>query len=63
MRGRGLAFIVGRQTAKNQATQQSQSANEDDQTEQLKKLSEMHNQGALTDAEFAQAKKKVLEEK
>jgi hypothetical protein len=35
-------------------------ADEDDMTEQLAKLANLHNQGILSDAEFAAAKAKVL---
>ena len=35
-------------------------AEEDDMTDQLAKLANLHNQGILSDAEFAAAKAKVL---
>ena len=35
-------------------------AEEDDMTDQLNKLANLHNQGILSDAEFAAAKAKVL---
>jgi len=35
-------------------------ADEDDMTDQLNKLANLHNQGILSDAEFAAAKAKVL---
>jgi hypothetical protein len=37
-----------------------QAAPEDDQTAQLQNLAQLHNQGVLTDEEFAAAKAKLL---
>lgn len=43
-----------------QAAAPAAEAPADDQTEQLKKLADLHSQGVLTDEEFAAAKAKVL---
>lgn len=68
MRGRGLAFLAGRAAGKNrayeeQAMQQQatpQQSSQSSQTDQLEKLSQMHDSGELSDEEFSQAKKQVL---
>ena len=65
MRGRGLAFVAGRNAGQRNAQQQQQatqaaSSASSDQTAQLQQLEKMHKEGTLSDAEFAQAKKKVL---
>ena len=39
----------------------SPAPNEDDPTEKLKKLKQLHDSGVLTDEEFSEAKAKVLE--
>ena len=64
MRGRGLAFVAGRNAGQRnaqqqQATQAASSASSD-QAAQLQQLEKMHKDGTLSDEEFAQAKKKVL---
>ncbi len=63
MRGRGLAFIAGRATARNQQSNQSKeptSSMSTSQADDLEKLVDMHSSGQLSDEEFAQAKKKLL---
>lgn len=64
MRGRWLAYSAGRSAGQRNAQQQqatqSASSASSDQTAQLQQLEKMHKEGTLSDEEFAQAKKKVL---
>lgn len=63
MRGRGLAFVAGRASARNEQaakSQQSTSSMPTGQADDLEKIVKMHSKGELSDEEFAQAKKKVL---
>lgn len=60
MRGRLAAFAIGRQAGKNAAQQPQQSVSDGTSTSELENLVDMHNKGALTDEEFAKAKKKLL---
>ena len=48
------------QMAQQQAYAAQQAPPEDDQTAQLQNLAQLHNQGVLTDEEFAAAKAKLL---
>jgi membrane protease subunit (stomatin/prohibitin family) len=48
------------QMAQQQAYAAPQAPPEDDQTAQLQNLAQLHNQGVLTDEEFAAAKAKLL---
>lgn len=57
MRGRGMAFMLGRATARNNV---SEPQTEHPQTSELEELSDLHDKGVLTDEEFSVAKKKVL---
>lgn len=64
MRGRGAAFLVGRAAGKNRAAQEAASqqagSSSKSQTDELEKLSKMHDNGELSDKEYTEAKKKVL---
>jgi len=72
MRGRGLALVAGarmgqaraqqqyEQQAQLQEAQQQAAAPATDTTAELKKLADLHEQGVLTDEEFAASKKKLL---
>jgi membrane protease subunit (stomatin/prohibitin family) len=75
MRGRGAALVVGMRAGERRAQEaqaQQAAAQEapaaapaaapagDDTTAQLKKLADLHDQGVLTDEEFAASKKKLL---
>ena len=73
MRGRGAALVIGmragerraQEAAAQQAAEQPAAAPAaapagDDTTAQLKKLADLHDQGVLTDEEFAASKKKLL---
>jgi hypothetical protein len=51
---------VAYQDAAHQAAAQQAAAPQDDLTTQLLQLAQLHSQGALTDAEFAGAKAKLL---
>ena len=63
MRGRMLMLAAGQKRGQQQAQQQvaqaAASATED-VIAQIEKLSALHQSGALTDEEFAAAKKKLL---
>ena len=48
------------QTAQQQAPQAQQAPPADDKTAELQNLAQLHNQGVLTDEEFAAAKAKLL---
>lgn len=48
------------QTAQQQADQAQQAPPADDKTAELQNLAQLHNQGVLTDEEFAAAKAKLL---
>ena len=48
------------QTAQQQANQAQQAPPADDKTAELQNLAQLHNQGVLTDEEFAAAKAKLL---
>lgn len=48
------------QTAQQQASQAQQAPPADDKTAELQNLAQLHNQGVLTDEEFAAAKAKLL---
>ena len=75
MRGRGAALVIGMRAGERRAQEaQAQQAGAqeapsaapaaapagDDTTTQLKKLADLHDQGVLTDEEFAASKKKLL---
>ena len=76
MRGRGVALLVGMKAGENKAQQQqaaqqqqqaaqpkpaaAPSAGGADMTAQLNNLNQMHQSGALSDEEYAAAKKKLL---
>jgi len=75
MRGRGAALVIGMRAGERRAQEaQAQQAGAqeapaaasaaapagDDTTAQLKKLADLHDQGVLTDEEFAASKKKLL---
>jgi membrane protease subunit (stomatin/prohibitin family) len=75
MRGRGAALVIGMRAGERRAQEaqaQQAAAQEapaaapaaapagDDTTAQLKKLADLHDQGVLTDEEFAASKKKLL---
>ena len=73
MRGRGAALVIGMRAGQRQAAAQQEAAQAsapaaapaaaqagDDTTAQLKKLADLHDQGVLTDEEFAASKKKLL---
>ncbi|MDN7024365.1 SHOCT domain-containing protein [Methanoculleus sp. FWC-SCC1] len=74
MRGRGLALAAGYRMGQRQAEEQrapeeayrqqpAQAAAppKEDVIAQIEKLSELHQSGALTDEEYAAAKRKLLE--
>lgn len=48
------------QTAQQQPSQAQQAPPADDKTAELQNLAQLHNQGVLTDEEFAAAKAKLL---
>lgn len=64
----GGAYAVGKKRAEHSAEQSSQEADQDARgqdaeppvSDQLKQLDDLHQQGALTDAEFATAKSRLL---
>jgi len=76
MRGRGAALLIGMKAGENRAQQQqaaqqqqqaaqpkpaaAPSAGGADMTAQLNNLNQMHQSGALSDEEYAAAKKKLL---
>lgn len=58
MRGRGMAFMLGRATSRNNV--QKDQSTQDSSASQIEELADLHKKGALTDEEFASAKKKIL---
>lgn len=64
MRGRGAAFLIGRAAGKQRAQEESQQASpKATKAEKLEELGNLHDKGVLTDEEFTQEKKKILNSK